>query len=161
MYVAPLTIIYKDAEYRDGIDIDPAEVYERFSEEVRSTSLPSPAHSRRAVQADSGGRLRERHRRRHLEWPQRHLQHVRGFGPTPEGLDACYIDTKNIGIGSGFSAIRAGELIEQGLPFADVCREVENTDGAPSSSSASPRLSICRRAAGSASSQPRWVRFST
>jgi len=31
---------------------------------------------------------------------------------------------KNIGIGSGFSAIRAGELIDQGLPFAELCREV-------------------------------------
>ncbi len=50
---------------------------------------------------------------------------VSGFGPAPEGLETRYIDTKNIGIGSGFSAIRAGELIEQGLPFAEVCRQVE------------------------------------
>jgi DegV family protein with EDD domain len=51
---------------------------------------------------------------------------IRSFGPAPEGLEAHYVDTKNIGIGSGFSAIRAGELIEQGLPFAEVCREVES-----------------------------------
>jgi len=50
---------------------------------------------------------------------------VRSFGPAPEGLETCYIDTKSIGIGSGFSAIRAGELIQKGLPFADVCRGVE------------------------------------
>ena len=51
---------------------------------------------------------------------------LRSFGPGPEGLETCYVDTKSIGIGSGFSAIRAGELIEQGLPFAEVRREVES-----------------------------------
>jgi fatty acid-binding protein DegV len=43
MYVAPLTIVYKDAQYRDGIDIQPEDVFARFSEEIPSTSLPSPA----------------------------------------------------------------------------------------------------------------------
>jgi DegV family protein with EDD domain len=52
---------------------------------------------------------------------------MRGFGPNPEGLEVCYIDTKNIGIGSGFSAIRAGELIEHGLPFAEICKQVKET----------------------------------
>jgi DegV family protein with EDD domain len=53
---------------------------------------------------------------------------ISGFGPEPEpGLEARYIDTKNIGIGSGLTAIRAGELIEQGLSFDELCREVEET----------------------------------
>ena len=30
MYVVPLMIIYKDAEYRDGVDIQPEEVFARF-----------------------------------------------------------------------------------------------------------------------------------
>jgi DegV family protein with EDD domain len=50
---------------------------------------------------------------------------VSGFGTAPQGLETCYVDTRNIGIGSGFAAIRAGELIEKGLPFAEVCGEVE------------------------------------
>jgi DegV family protein with EDD domain len=127
MYVAPLTIIYKDAEYRDGIDIQPEDVFARFAEEIPSTSLPSPSaitelfkqikangYEKVVVVAISSGLSGT-------------FEALASFGPNPEGLEARYIDTKNIGIGSGFSAIRAGELIEQGLTFDEVCREVEET----------------------------------
>ena len=125
MYVAPLTIIYKDAEYRDGIDIDPAEVYERFSEEIPSTSLPSPA-----TVTELFKQIREDGYESVIvvvisSGLSGTFNMISDFGPRPEGLEAYYIDTKNIGIGSGFSAIRAGELIEQGLPFTEVCRQVE------------------------------------
>jgi fatty acid kinase fatty acid binding subunit len=125
MYVAPLTIIYKDAEYRDGIDIQPEDVYERFSKEVPSTSLPSPATVEglfKQIKADGFDKVVAVIISSGLSGT---FEMVSGFGPAPEGLETRYIDTKNIGIGSGFSAIRAGELIEQGLPFADVCRGVE------------------------------------
>lgn len=126
MYVVPLMIIYKDAEYRDGIDIQPEDVFARFSEEIPSTSLPSPstvADLFKQMKADGYEKVIAVIISSGLSGT---YEMVRSFGPTPEGLDTCYIDTKNIGIGSGFSAIRAGELIEKGLPFAEVCREVEN-----------------------------------
>jgi DegV family protein with EDD domain len=125
MYVAPLTIIYKDAEYRDGVDIDPATVYARFSEEVPSTSLPSPATVTelfKQIKADGYEKVIVVVISSGLSGT---FEMMRNFGPEPEGLEAHYVDTKNIGIGSGLSAIRAGELIEQGLPFAEVCRQVE------------------------------------
>lgn len=125
MYVAPLTIIYKDAEYQDGVDIDPATVYERFSNEVPSTSLPSPAKVTelfKQIRADGYDKVIVVVISSGLSGTFNMMQN---FGPTPEGLEAFYFDTKNIGIGSGLSAIRAGELIEQGLPFAEVCSQVE------------------------------------
>ncbi len=36
----PLKIIYQDREYRDRIDISPQEIYDKFEEEIPSTSLP-------------------------------------------------------------------------------------------------------------------------
>jgi DegV family protein with EDD domain len=39
--VVPLRITYSNCEHRDGIDITPQEVYERLSEEVPKTSMPS------------------------------------------------------------------------------------------------------------------------
>ena len=126
MYVAPLTIIYKDAEYRDGIDIQPEDVFARFSEEIPSTSLPSPATVEdvfKQIKADGYGKVIAIAISSGLSGT---YQTFASFGPAPEGLETRYIDTKNIGIGSGFSAIRAGELIEQGLSFAEVCRGVEN-----------------------------------
>jgi DegV family protein with EDD domain len=127
MYVAPLTIIYKDAEYRDGVDIQPEDVFARFSQEIPSTSLPSPstiADLFRQIKADGYDKVIAIAISSGLSGT---FESFRRSGPAPEGLETCYIDTRNIGIGSGFSAIRAGELIEQGLPFADVCREVEET----------------------------------
>ena len=126
MYVAPLMIVYKDAEYRDGVDIQPEDVFARFSEEIPSTSLPSPAviaEIFQQIKADGYEKVIAVLISSGLSGT---FGMVSGFGPAPEGLEACYIDTKNIGIGAGFSAIRAGELIEQGLPFAEVCRGVED-----------------------------------
>jgi DegV family protein with EDD domain len=126
MYVVPLTIIYKDVEYRDGIDIQPEDVYARFPGEVPSTSLPSPATVAdvfKRIAADGYDKVVAVLISSGLSGT---YELVRGFGPAPEGLETCYVDTKNIGIGSGFAAIRAGELIEMGRPFAEVCREVED-----------------------------------
>lgn len=125
MYVAPLTIIYSDGEYRDGVDIDPDTVFARFSEEIPSTSLPSPAGVAelfRQIKADGYEKVLVVAISSGLSGT---FEMLKGFGPTPEGLEAYYLDTKNIGIGSGFTAIRAGELIEQGLPFSEVCRQAE------------------------------------
>jgi DegV family protein with EDD domain len=125
MYVAPLTIIYKDAEYHDGIDIQPEDVFARFATEIPSTSLPSPATIAalfKQIKADGYEKVVVVAISSGLSGT---FEALRSFGPAPEGLDARYIDTKNIGIGSGFSAIRAGELIDQGLPFEDVCAGVE------------------------------------
>ncbi|MDR3687469.1 MAG: DegV family protein [Coriobacteriia bacterium] len=126
MYVAPLTIIYKDAEYRDGVDIQPEDVFARFSEEIPSTSLPSPATVAdifKQIKADGYEKVVAVAISSGLSGT---FETFRSMGAAPEGLETCYIDTRDIGIGSGFSAIRAGELIEQGLPFAEVCRQVED-----------------------------------
>ncbi|PKM95657.1 MAG: fatty acid-binding protein DegV [Firmicutes bacterium HGW-Firmicutes-1] len=40
--ILPLRVIYENAEYRDGIDIQPQEVYDRLEEEIPKTSLPEP-----------------------------------------------------------------------------------------------------------------------
>jgi len=43
----PLNIIYKDSEYKDRVNISPQEVYEKFSEEIPSTSMPGPDEIKR------------------------------------------------------------------------------------------------------------------
>jgi DegV family protein with EDD domain len=126
MYVVPMTMIYGDTEYRDGVDISTAEVYARFPQEIPTTSLPSPsvvADTFKQIKADGFEKVIAVAISSGLSGTYEMLT---SFGPAPEGLETRYVDTKNIGIGSGFSAIRAGELIEQGLPFAEVCREVES-----------------------------------
>jgi DegV family protein with EDD domain len=126
MYIVPMAIVYKDGEFLDGVDIRTADVYARFPQEIPSTSLPSPslvADVFKRIKADGYDKVIAVAISSGLSGT---YEMLRSFGPAPQGLETCYIDTKNIGIGSGFSAIRAGELIEQGLPFAEVCREVES-----------------------------------
>jgi len=126
MYVAPLTIIYSDAEYRDGVDIQPEDVFARFADEIPSTSLPSPATVAdifKQIKADGYEKVIAVVISSGLSGT---YELISSFGPYPEGLQACYVDTKNIGIGSGFSAIRAVELIEGGRPFTEVCSRVED-----------------------------------
>ena len=125
MYRAPLTIIYKDGEYRDGVDIQPEDVFARFSEEIPSTSLPNPsgvADLFKQIKADGYEKVLVIAISSGLSGT---FEMLSGFGATPEGLEAHYVDTKNIGIGSGLTAIRAGELIDQGLSFAELCDQVE------------------------------------
>jgi DegV family protein with EDD domain len=125
MYVAPLTIAYGDAVYRDGVDIQAEDIYARFPAEIPSTSLPSPASIAdlfRQIKADGYEKVVVVAISSGLSGT---FNAMHAAGPRPEGLQAHYIDTKSIGVGSGFSAIRAGELIEQGLPFDEVCRQVE------------------------------------
>lgn len=125
VYVVPLMIIYKDHQYHDGVDIQPEEVFARFATEIPSTSLPSPSTVGdvfKQIKADGYDKVIAVIISSGLSGT---YELVRSFGPNPEGLEAFYVDTRNIGIGSGFSAIRAGELIEQGLPFTEVCKQVE------------------------------------
>lgn len=125
MYLAPLTIIYKEGEYRDGIDIQPEDVFARFSQEIPSTSLPSPstvADAFKQIKADGYDKVLVIAISSGLSGT---FEMLSSFGPAPEGLEAHYVDTKNIGIGSGLTAIRAGELIEKGLTFAELCSQVE------------------------------------
>ena len=40
VYVVPLRINYKEASYRDRIDISPEEIYDKLDVEIPTTSLP-------------------------------------------------------------------------------------------------------------------------
>ena len=44
LYVIPLKIIYKDAEYTDKLDITAEEIYDRLPIEIPKTSLPEGAY---------------------------------------------------------------------------------------------------------------------
>ncbi|MEG0504695.1 MAG: DegV family protein, partial [Raoultibacter sp.] len=95
-------------------------VYDRFSQEIPTTSTPTPALAREAfervvsdgftkavcITISSG--LSATNDIMHAaakEFPQ---------------LETIIVDTKNIGMGAGLSAIRAAQLIEQGIPFEEM-----------------------------------------
>lgn len=117
MYVAPLKIIYSDGEYLDGVNISAQEVYHRLEEEIPSTSLPS------------GGEIQEIFDKIKSDGYEKVLavtissglsgtyNAIRIIGEEVEGLEVFVVDTKNIAIASGFSAIQAAEYIKSGMDW--------------------------------------------
>lgn len=118
--VIPLTIIYKDREYTDKVDITAQEVYDGLEKEIPKTSLPSgeiitdifneikeEGYEKVIVVTISSG-LSGTHNMARLV-----AEHF-------EGLDIFTLDTKNIGIGSGLVALQAEKYVDQGLEWTDI-----------------------------------------
>lgn len=40
--ILPLNVVYSEGQYRDRVEITPEEIYERFDQEIPTTSLPTP-----------------------------------------------------------------------------------------------------------------------
>ncbi len=117
MFVAPLKIIFRDGEYADGIDLTAAELYQRLPLEIPKTSLPSAetvlqildqirseGYNKVLVITISSG----------LSGTNNMLKLL---AANIKDLDMYVYDTKNIAIGSGFSAIQAAEYIAGGMDW--------------------------------------------
>lgn len=125
--VLPLHVIYKDAEYRDGVDITPEEVYNSLSREVPSTSLPSTGKILELFQ-----RLKEEGYRDVLS-----IHISSGLSGTYSmiknleenakqiGLRLHVIDSKSISMGLGFLVIKAAQLIESKTPLNEIIKTLE------------------------------------
>lgn len=120
MFVIPLMVNYSFGEFRDGIDITAQEVYDRFSQEIPKTSMPSAAAVAKVYESIAAQGYEQ----------VLAVTISAGLSGTnslfcvtakdfPQ-LDCRIINTKNIGIGAGVTAILAGELIEKGLSLDEI-----------------------------------------
>lgn len=120
--VVPLHINYLNESFRDRVDIQPNEVYARFSEEIPKTSLPSPAevsalfdqlasegYTHVAVISISSG----------LSGTFDMMRSVAaGYG----ALHIEVVDTRSIALGAGFVAIATAQAVCAGEPFDKVMK---------------------------------------
>ncbi len=125
MYRVPVKIIYRDREYDDRVDITPQEVYDRLEEEVPRTSLPDEGAVRDAfdrILADGydtvlcvtiSGALSGTGNVVRLTAEQ-----------YQDRLRIFFVDTKNIGLGSGMQAMLAGKLLQEGEPAERIHEKV-------------------------------------
>lgn len=124
MYVIPLKVIYKDRVYSDGVDITAQEVYERLDIEIPTTSLPSGGEINAMfdrIKADGYEKVLAVHISSGLSGT---YNTTRLLGSQYEELDIFVLDTKNIGIGSGFNAIQAAEYINEGMDWETLIKTV-------------------------------------
>lgn len=127
MYVVPLIVNYNNKSYKDVVDIDIDTICDRLKEEIPTTSLPSiddimetfekvisDGYDKAIVITISSG----------LSGTYNAMRIA--SESFEERLETMLIDTKNIDIGAGFSAIRAGELIEQGCSFDEIKEKLDD-----------------------------------
>lgn len=126
IFVAPLQVNYKDHSYRDGIDIDAKTMYEQLPIEVPSTSLPLGDDITKIfeqIKANGYTHILAILLSSGLSGTFNLINLMESEAPVPMKV----LDTKNIGIGSGLTVIKAAEFISSGLSFEEVIERVEET----------------------------------
>lgn len=124
MKVLRLHVIYPEKDYADGIDIKPETIYERFPEEIPTTSTPSPqdVYDLLHTICEEG------------------YTHVLAFSISSglsttyntlcsalaeeKGLISYVMDTKSISFGAGVFAVWAAEQLAAGKSFENVVKEL-------------------------------------
>lgn len=126
IYQLSLGINYKDKSYRDRIDITPEEVYERLTEEIPRTSLPTLGEIREMLEKIAADGYT------HVIIPvissglSGTYNAIRQVCSEFNGIITAVIDTKNIALGSGFLSVYAAQLTEKNLSFDEIVAKVEN-----------------------------------
>ncbi len=125
MYMVPMRVVYHDREYADKLEISPQEVYDRLEEEVPHTSLPSMEtvhETLERIKADGYEHVLAISISSALSGTGNAIRLAAEQYPE---LDCRVIDTLNIGIGSGFQAIYAAQMIEDGLEIEEICDRLQ------------------------------------
>lgn len=120
--VIPLKIIFEDGEYVDKVNITAEEVYERMDKEIPKTSLPDGEMIREildGIKAEGYEKVLAITISSGLSGTNNMIRIV---AEQYEGLDIFVLDTKNIGIGSGFTVAEAARLVDQEMRW-DVLKE--------------------------------------
>ena len=120
MYMLPLQIIYKDRTYTDKVDITAEEIYQRLPQEIPSTSLPDGETINKIfdrIKADGYEQVLAVTISSGLSGT---YNVVRLMGEQRNDLDIFVLDTKNIGIGARLQAIRAAELLNEGVTWQEL-----------------------------------------
>lgn len=126
IFVVPLQVNYKDRSYRDGVDIDADTMYSRLKEEIPTTSLPLGSDIDKVLQdieAQGYTHILAVVLSSGLSGTCNLLRLVAKESKLPIEV----IDTKNIGIGSGLSVIKAAKYVKEGLSWEDLITKVNET----------------------------------
>lgn len=126
MYLVPLRVIYKDREYLDGIDITPEEVYAGLETEIPTTSLPKGSDITDVfdqIKADGYDKVLAVTISSGLSGT---YNAIRVLANDYKGLEIFVLDTKNIGIGSGFNAIQAAQYIKEGMEWETLTKTLSD-----------------------------------
>lgn len=118
--VVPLHINYRDASYRDRVEIQPHEVYARFAEEIPKTSLPAPAEVVDVFDELAAGGFTHVCVVSISSGLSGTFDMMRSVAAGYGGMHIEVIDTRSIALGAGFVSIAAAQAVESGCSFDQV-----------------------------------------
>lgn len=116
--VAPLLITYTDGTtYQSGVDITPAQLIARFSEEIPKTSLPSPQTIRSLLEQARADGYEKAVFVTLSSGLSATYQTVKMVAAQMQDFPVIVVDTLSIGVAAGMVVIAAANMIEQDVPF--------------------------------------------
>ncbi|WP_423189493.1 DegV family protein [Alkalibacterium sp. f15] len=125
--VIPLKIIFDDGEYIDKVTITAEEVYQRMDKEIPKTSLPDGEMIKEmfdGIKAEGYEKVLAITISSGLSGTN---NMVRVIAEQYEGLEIFVLDTKNIGIASGFTVAEAALQVDRGVDWETL--KVNLTEG--------------------------------
>ncbi len=131
IYVTPLRINYKEASYRDRVEISPEEIYKNLHVEIPTTSVPTYGD----VQEVFGNMVKDGYNKIIAISISSNLSGT--FNLTrlvsdefkKEGIETYVFDTKNIAIGSGMYAMSAARHLGEGKSYEETIKLLESEYG--------------------------------
>lgn len=125
MYVVPLQVNYANETFLDKVTISPQQVYDRFSEEIPTTSTPTPAVAREVLERVVADGYEQAAIVTISSGLSATYDLMRSLAAGMEGLECCLVDTKNIGMGAGLVVLAVARMLEAGATLEDVRREAD------------------------------------
>lgn len=123
MYVVPLQVNYEHESFLDKVTITPQQVYDRFAEEVPTTSTPTPAIASEVLDRVVADGYQQAVIVTISSGLSATYELMRSMTVGMHQLDCHIVDTKNIGMGAGLVALAVARMLAGGATLEDVRRE--------------------------------------
>ncbi|MDO5022755.1 MAG: DegV family protein [Eubacteriales bacterium] len=127
IYVVPIHLHYKNTDYLDKIDISPTEVYEKMPEDIPTTSQPSVGEIVKVLNQIADDGYETVFAIAISSGLSGTYNSMRIAANEEKRLKVIPIDTLNIGIGAGASAIYAAQLIREKLSESEILEKLRHS----------------------------------
>ena len=144
-YVVPLSIIFEDNTYLDNVDITPDEVVRRFEQEIPKTSLPTIAQIEDKIYEIKSAGYNDVMVVTISSGLSGTHGAIRVAAQSFPDMRFSFVDTKNIGVGSGMVTAYAATLSNEGLTLEEAEPKVQEIVGNTKMFFCIPTLSFLRK----------------
>ncbi|MEG2893632.1 MAG: DegV family protein, partial [Clostridium sp.] len=124
--IVPLRICYSHGDYKDGVDITSQEIYDNFSKEIPSTSMPSPGDFLATIE-----KIKEKGYTHCIVVAISNglsgtYSMMKSLSDEIEGINIHVLDSKLLSNGLGMVTLEAARLIKLGDSFDTIINKLDS-----------------------------------